>query len=197
MRVTGDKLLSLVVDLRIVHDRFESSWDPSINGTLHYPNDVDRSLNEVVTDKIRKYRDEYKNRPPTSISFMSTVVSTSDRVHSEFVSLLFLQAHRETDRFFAASKRKKKSHTFFGLLTFSPWSIFFDQWVAGWITNLWSTWGWLTQTLPCLTTKKLMSMWGGMEDWTLWRKMRKMRRRTARSETATETRSGGLWVHMQ
>jgi hypothetical protein len=23
---------------------------------LHYPNDVDRSLNEDVTDKIRKYR---------------------------------------------------------------------------------------------------------------------------------------------
>ena len=29
--------------------------------------------------------------------------STSGRLHSEFVRLLFLQAHRETDRFFAAS----------------------------------------------------------------------------------------------
>jgi hypothetical protein len=28
---------------------------------------------------------------------------TSGRLHSEFVRLLFLQAHRETDRFFAAS----------------------------------------------------------------------------------------------
>ena len=32
-----------------------------------------------------------------------TVASTSGRLHSEFVRLLFLQAHRETDRFFAAS----------------------------------------------------------------------------------------------
>jgi len=29
--------------------------DPSINGHLHYPNDVDRLLNETDTDKIRKY----------------------------------------------------------------------------------------------------------------------------------------------
>jgi hypothetical protein len=34
---------------------------------------------------------------------MSAIPSTSGRLHSEFVRLLFLQAHRETDRFFAAS----------------------------------------------------------------------------------------------
>ena len=93
----------LVLDLRIAHDRYGSSSDPSINGTLHYPTEVDRSLNEAAADKIRKYRADYNNRPPTSISFMPAVVSTSGRFHSEFVRLLFLQAHRETDRFFAAS----------------------------------------------------------------------------------------------
>ena len=35
--------------------------------------------------------------------FMTAVDSTSGRLHSEFVRLLFLQAHRETDRFFSAS----------------------------------------------------------------------------------------------
>jgi hypothetical protein len=45
----------LVLDLRIAHERFGSSSDPSIHGHLHYPNDVDRSLN---TDKIRKYRSD-------------------------------------------------------------------------------------------------------------------------------------------
>jgi hypothetical protein len=34
---------------------------------------------------------------------MSAIASTSGRLHSEFVRLLFLQAHRETDRFFPAS----------------------------------------------------------------------------------------------
>jgi hypothetical protein len=34
---------------------------------------------------------------------MLAIASTSGSLHSEFVRLLFLQAHRETDRFFAAS----------------------------------------------------------------------------------------------
>ncbi len=37
------------------------------------------------------------------ISFMTAIASTSVRLHSEFVRLLFLQAYREIDRFFAAS----------------------------------------------------------------------------------------------
>ena len=93
----------LVMDLRIVHERFGSSSDPSLNGNLHYPNAIDRSLNEAAADKIRKYRTDYKNNPPNVVSFMSAVASTSGRLHSEFIRLLFLQAHRETDRFFATS----------------------------------------------------------------------------------------------
>jgi hypothetical protein len=92
-----------VLDLRITHERFGSSSDPSINGHLHYPNDVDGSLNETATDKIRTYRTDYKNNPPNSTSFMPAILSTSGRIHSEFVRLLFLQDHRETDRFFAVS----------------------------------------------------------------------------------------------
>ena len=92
----------LVMDLRIAHERFGSSSDPGINGHLHYPNDVDGSLNEVDVNKIRKYHTDYHNNPSNSISFMPAIASTSGRLHSEFVRLLFLQAHRETDRFFAA-----------------------------------------------------------------------------------------------
>ena len=93
----------LVLDLRIDHNRFGSSSDPSLNGNLHYPNNIDRSLNETTDDKIRKYRDDYNNNPPNTVSFMTDITSTSGRLHSEFVRLLFLQTHRETDRFFAAS----------------------------------------------------------------------------------------------
>ncbi len=88
-------------------DRIGSSSGPSLNGHLHYPNDIDRSLNEAAADKIRKYRADYNNNPPNSISravsFMPTIASVSGRLHSEFIRLLFLQAHRETDRFFAVS----------------------------------------------------------------------------------------------
>ena len=93
----------MVLDLHIVHDRFGSSSDPNLNGKLHYPNDIDRSLNEAAADKIRKYRADYNNNPPNVISFMPDITSTSGRIHSEFIRILFLQDHRETDRFFAAS----------------------------------------------------------------------------------------------
>jgi hypothetical protein len=93
----------LVLDLRIAHDRMGSSADPSLNGHLKYPNNLDQSLNDASADNIRKYRADYNNRPPSPVSFMSAIASTSGRLHSEFVRLLFLQGHRETDRFFAAS----------------------------------------------------------------------------------------------
>ncbi len=80
----------LVLDLRIDHERFGSSSDPGINGHLHYPNHVDRSLNEAATDKIRRYLTDYNNNPPNVISFMSSISSTSGRMHSE---LLFLKDH--------------------------------------------------------------------------------------------------------
>ncbi len=53
--------------------------------------------------KKKKYRTNYNNRPPSVVSFMTAIDSTPGRLHSEFVQLLFLQAHRETDRFFATS----------------------------------------------------------------------------------------------
>ncbi len=95
--------MSLVMDLRIPHERVGSSADPTLNGHLKYPRNLDQSLNDTVTDKIRKYRVDYNNRPPSAVSFMTVITSTSGRLHSEFVRLLFLQAHRQTDHFFASS----------------------------------------------------------------------------------------------
>ena len=56
--------VSLVLDLRIVHDRVGSSVDPTLNGHLRYPNNLDRSRNDTGVDKIRKYRADYNNNPP-------------------------------------------------------------------------------------------------------------------------------------
>ncbi len=45
--------VSLVLDLRIAHDRVGSSTDPTLNGHLRYPNNFDQSLNDTTADKIR------------------------------------------------------------------------------------------------------------------------------------------------
>jgi hypothetical protein len=93
----------LVLDLRVAHDRVDSGADPVLNGHLRYPNNLDKSLNDAAPDKIRKYRADYNNNPPNTVSFIPVVTGTSGRLHSEFIRLLFLQTHRETDRFFSAS----------------------------------------------------------------------------------------------
>ncbi len=95
--------VSLVLDLRITHDRFGSSSDPSLNGNLYYPHNIDRSLIESPDDKIRKYHADYNNNPPDSVSFIPVIDSTSGRYYSEFVRLLFLQDHRETELCFPGS----------------------------------------------------------------------------------------------
>ena len=74
----------LVMDLRITHECWGSSSDPSINGHLHYPNDIDRSLNETVSDKFRKYRADYNNNPPNFISFMSVGVHLAQHDRDQF-----------------------------------------------------------------------------------------------------------------
>jgi hypothetical protein len=75
----------VVMDLLITHDRFGSNSDLTLNGHVHYPNDIDRSLNETVTDKIRKYRADYNNNPPNATSFIPVIGSTSGSLHNEFV----------------------------------------------------------------------------------------------------------------
>jgi hypothetical protein len=59
--------VSSVLDLRINHDRFGTSSDPSLNGNLHYPNNIDRSLNEdTESGNIWKYHADYYNNPSQS-----------------------------------------------------------------------------------------------------------------------------------
>jgi hypothetical protein len=49
---------------------------------------------------------------------MPAIASTSGRLHSEFVRLLFLQAHRETDRFFTGSGVQSAQSTSGGFFHF-------------------------------------------------------------------------------
>jgi hypothetical protein len=66
-----------VLDLRIPHDSVGSSTDPTLNGHLKYPNNLDQSLNDTTTDKIRKYPPDYNNHPPSPVSFIPPITSTS------------------------------------------------------------------------------------------------------------------------
>jgi hypothetical protein len=90
----------LVLDLRIAHDRFGSSSDPSLNGHLHYPNDLDGPLNDAAADKIRQYRADY-NIVPLTLSPLCLLLLV--RLGVYIVNLCAFYSYRRLTAFFAGS----------------------------------------------------------------------------------------------
>jgi hypothetical protein len=90
----------LVFDLSIAHDRFGSSSHVQQNGCLSHRQDLDAPLLIAVHRNIAAYQQQYADNQ--NISFLPAIVSTSTRMHGEFLRLLFLQAHRETEAHFTA-----------------------------------------------------------------------------------------------
>ncbi len=83
--------VSLVLDLRIPHDRVGSSTDPTLNGQLRYPNNLDQSLNDTTPDKVRQYRTDYNNNPPNTVSFIPDMTR---RLGGYIVTLLDFYSYR-------------------------------------------------------------------------------------------------------
>ena len=71
------------------------------NGRLTHPQDIDAPLHIAAQRKINSYRQQYADKQ--NISFLPAIVSTSTRMHGEFLRLLFLHAHRETEAHFTAT----------------------------------------------------------------------------------------------
>jgi hypothetical protein len=93
---------SLVVfDLSITHDRFGSSSHVQQNGSLSHPQDLDGPMRVAAQRKTNAYKQTYADNQ--NISFLPAIMSTSNRIHGEFLRLLFLQAHRETEAHFTAT----------------------------------------------------------------------------------------------
>jgi hypothetical protein len=62
---------------------------------LSHPQDLDAPLRLAAQRKINSYRQQYADNQ--HISFLPAIMSTSTRMHGEFLRILFLQAHRETE----------------------------------------------------------------------------------------------------
>ena len=71
------------------------------NGCLSHPQDLDAPLRIAAQRKIAAYQQQYADNQ--NISFLPAIMSTSNRMHGEFLRLLFLQAYRETEAHFTAN----------------------------------------------------------------------------------------------
>ena len=76
----------------------QSGTHGHLNGILSHPDTPDASLDEAANRKLNKYSNHYANNH--SISFLPAT-STSAHMHGKFLRLLILQAHRETEVYFA------------------------------------------------------------------------------------------------
>ncbi len=86
--------------LRPVHHALQVCVvDPrSAKRGLSHPQDLDAPLRLAAQRKINSYRQHYADNQ--NISFLPAIMTTSSRMHGEFLRLLFLQAHRETTAHF-------------------------------------------------------------------------------------------------
>jgi hypothetical protein len=71
------------------------------NGLLSHPQDLDSPLRLAAQRKVNSYRQQYADNQ--NISFLPAIMTTSSRMHGEFLRLLFLQAHRGTTAHFIAT----------------------------------------------------------------------------------------------
>ena len=69
-----------------------------------FTHSVNTTGNKEPGSVIRQYLTDYNNRPSNfSIFLIPVIASPPGSLHNEFILLLFLEDHRETDRFFESS----------------------------------------------------------------------------------------------
>ncbi len=98
MQVDGCR--GLCIDASRVHDFHGSAANPSQNGTLRHP-DINLVLSHRAQEKVDKYRAGYAAQDSRR-AFLPAVVSTSGRIHGEFLRLLYLLADNKTQLHFRA-----------------------------------------------------------------------------------------------
>ena len=90
IRVAGKT--DLLVDFTLRHDFIGAGRSGHTQGQLLNPDNPDRILESASSDKIRTYRDPYQRN--LQVAFLPACMSTSGRIHGEFLRLLFFLSNK-------------------------------------------------------------------------------------------------------
>ena len=91
---------NLIIDVALTHEFGGNHMvDVSLNGQLRHAK-PDTLLEATARRKVRRYREAYATRAGVSYAFLPCVMSTSGRIHGEFLRFLYILAHRRTKRWF-------------------------------------------------------------------------------------------------
>ena len=88
---------NLIIDVSLIHEFGGNHMaDVSLNGALRHAQ-PDKLLDAAARTKVNRYREAYATRSGVSYAFLPCVISTSGRIHGEFLRFLYLLAHRRTN----------------------------------------------------------------------------------------------------
>ena len=78
-----------------------TTWSTSVStGNSCRHAQPDKLLESAARTKVHRYREAYATRAGVTYAFLPCVMSTSGRIHGEFLRFLYLLAHRRTKRWF-------------------------------------------------------------------------------------------------
>ena len=91
----------MLLDITVRHDFIGAGRDGGQrHGMLRNPDQPDQILAKVAAENIRHYRNPYRNN--RVVAFLPACMSTSGRIHGEFLWLLFFIANKGVNSVFIA-----------------------------------------------------------------------------------------------
>ena len=89
----------LLADATVRHDFIGAGRDGGQrHGMLRNPDRPDQILEQAAAEKIRHYRNPYRNN--RAVAFLPVCMSTSGRIHAEFLRLLYFIANKQASDYF-------------------------------------------------------------------------------------------------
>ena len=92
--------IDLLVDVTLRHDFVGAGHNGLNQGQLRNPDNPDKLLDSAAADKIRHYRAPYRQN--RHVAFLPACMTTSGRIHGEFLRLLYFISNKQAVDYFEA-----------------------------------------------------------------------------------------------
>jgi hypothetical protein len=86
------------VDVTLRHDFVGAGHNGLNQGQLRNPDNPDKLLDSAAADKIRYYRAPYRQN--RHVAFLPACMTTSGRIHGEFLQLLYFMSNKQAVGYF-------------------------------------------------------------------------------------------------
>ena len=90
----------LLVDVTLRHDFVGAGHNGLNQGELRNPDNPDKLLDSAAADKIHHYRAPYRQN--RHVAFLPACMTTSGRIHGEFLRLLYFISNKQAVDYFEA-----------------------------------------------------------------------------------------------